>query len=167
MIFHKSIFILLSVVVALVGGVVEKGTGFDFPTKNPKLGKLSSLGLRKKGPIKVYAVGMYEDAFKHKGFMLKMAMGVSAQKMTNALVDAVKPRLKNDSSALEKFSDLMLKGLPDGCSKNMCLLFGTSGGKLSLFVNEKLVGSVSSKALTKAFADIYCDNNAVCKLVPI
>ena len=74
---------LLILLAVSVGGVIEKGTGFDFPSKSPKLGKLSSLGLRKKGPIKVYAVGMYEDAFKNKGFMLKMAMGVSAQKMTN------------------------------------------------------------------------------------
>lgn len=166
--------------------IVEKSTGIEFPA-NSKLGKLRSLGVRKKGPIKVYAVGMYEDIFKSKGFMLQMAMGVSAHKMTNvrimfhvficalnrhtfaksraqALIDAVKPRLKSDYDALEKFSDLLLRGLPNGCARKMCLLFGTSGGKLSLAVDGELIGAVSSKPLTEAFVGVYCDASAVCKL---
>lgn len=65
--------------------IIERSTGIDFPA-NSKLGKLRSLGVRKKGPIKVYAVGIYEDLFKSKGFMLQMAMGVSAQKMTNVRI---------------------------------------------------------------------------------
>lgn len=173
---------LLATVLPSTTGIVERSTGFDFPTGSPKLGKLHSLGVRKKGPIKVYAVGMYEDMFKSKGFMLKMAMGVSAQKMTNvqdgvavlpreltrraqALVDAVKPRLKSgDQSSLEKFSALLLRGLPDGCARNMCLMFGTAGGKLSLVVDGKQIGSVASKPLAEAFTGVYCDANAVCTL---
>ena len=50
--------------------------------------------MRKKGPIKVYAVGMYEDVFKSPGFVLKMNM-----KMTNALVDAIKPRCSGGSAS--------------------------------------------------------------------
>lgn len=78
---------LLMIVAALpvAIAIVEKSTGFDFPA-NSKLGKLRSLGVRKKGPFKVYAVGMYEDIFKSKGFMLQMAMGVSAHKMTNVRI---------------------------------------------------------------------------------
>jgi hypothetical protein len=61
----------------------------------------------------------------------------------------------------------MLKGLPDGCPKGTCLEFGTSGGKLSLDVNGKTIGAVTSQDLAKAFADIYCDQNAVCKINPV
>ena len=154
---------LLSICIS-VAAIKEPGSGIDFPKKS-KLGTLQSFGLRKKGPIKVYAVGMYQDSFKSKGFMLKMAMGVGAPKMTTALVDALKPRC-SDAKALDQFSDVMLAGLPDGCSKGMSLAFGTGGGKLSLSVNGKAVGAVASKPLAKAFANIYCDKNAVCALNP-
>lgn len=151
--------------IASACAVKELSTGFDFPRKH-KLGSLRSLGVRKKGPIKVYAVGMYEDVFKSPGFVLKMNMGVGAEKMTNALVDAIKPRC-SDGASLDKFSDLMISGLPDGCKKNMELCFGTSGGKLSLAVGGKAIGAVASKPLAKAFAAVYCDRNAVCKLCPV
>ena len=64
---------LLLLVAASVHAVKERATGFDFPRKN-KLGALRGLGVRTKGPIKVYAVGRYD-----KGFLLKMKMGVGAE----------------------------------------------------------------------------------------
>lgn len=162
-----SVFLSL-LVTTKVSGVVEKSTGFDFPSNVPKLGRLRSLGVRRKGPIKVYAVGMYEDPiFKAKSFMLQMSMGVGAQKMTSALVDAVKPRIKSDEESLTKFSELMLKGLPNGCSRNMCLSFGTGGGKLTLTVDGQHIGAVPSKPLAEAFVRVYSDSNAVCKLYPV
>lgn len=78
-----ALIFAVSVATSFVSATKEKATGFDFPKKN-KLGALKSLGVRKKGPIKVYAVGMYEDVFKAPGFVLKMNMGVGAEKMTNA-----------------------------------------------------------------------------------
>ena len=51
--------LLLLLVAASVHAVKEKATGFDFPRKN-KLGALRGLGVRTKGPIKVYAVGRYD-----------------------------------------------------------------------------------------------------------
>ena len=64
---------------------------------------------------------------------------------------------------------MMHKGLPKGggCPKGTSLEFGTGGGKLSLTVNDKEIGSVASKPLAKAFADIYCDKHAVCKMQKI
>jgi len=61
----------------------------------------------------------------------------------------------------------MLSSLPDGCKKNMELCFGTGGGKLSLSVGGKAMGAVASKPLCQAFAGIYCDRNAVCKLADV
>ena len=62
--------------------------------------------MRTKGLIKVYAVGRYD-----KGFLLKMKMGVGAEKMSNALVDAVKPRC-SDNAAVDQFKELMVSGCP-------------------------------------------------------
>eukprot|EP00567_Pseudictyota_dubia_P013521 CAMPEP_0197446556 /NCGR_PEP_ID=MMETSP1175-20131217/11486_1 /TAXON_ID=1003142 /ORGANISM="Triceratium dubium, Strain CCMP147" /LENGTH=130 /DNA_ID=CAMNT_0042977699 /DNA_START=131 /DNA_END=523 /DNA_ORIENTATION=- len=122
---------------------------------------LSKLGVRTKGPIKVYAVGQYDESF-----LLKMSYSIGAEKMSSALADALKPRCK-DSGAITEFKDMMLKGLPDGAKKGTTLLFGTNKGKLSFAVNDKDVGSISSKALASGFAGIYTDKKAVCKMSPV
>merc|ERR1740138_743431 len=92
----------------LVGAaaVTEPGSGVDFNLKS-KFGQLTSFGLRKKGPIKVYAVGMYQDlSTKAKGFNLRMLMGVSSEKMTNSLKAALEPRC-SDEAALVGFENVM------------------------------------------------------------
>mmetsp|Transcript_20250 Transcript_20250/g.60408 ORF Transcript_20250/g.60408 Transcript_20250/m.60408 type:complete len:163 (-) Transcript_20250:28-516(-) len=145
--------------------VKEAATGFDFPAKH-KLGALKGLGVRKKGPIKVYAVGRYETKLKASNFLLKMSMGVGAEKMANALVAAVEPRCK-DKAAVEDFKDMMIGALPDGCKKRTELAFSTTGGKLALAVNGKARGAVASKPLCKAFCDVYTDKKAVCTLCAV
>lgn len=78
-------------------------------------------------------------------------------------MDALKPRC-SDKASVDKFQELMLSSLPNGCKKNMELSFGTGGGNLALSVSGKAMGTVASKPLCQAFAGIYCDRNAVCKL---
>lgn len=134
--------------------VVEPKTGQRFPEKG-----LSRLGVRYKGPIKVYAVGEYDDG----NYMLKMSYGVGAQKMTSALADALKPRC-SDAKLIEEFEACLLKGLPNGAPKGTKMTFSTGGGKLKVAVNDKQVGVVGSKVLASAFANIYCDRNAVCTM---
>ena len=114
---------------------------------------------RTKGPIKVYAVGEYADGT----YVLKMSYGVGAQKMTSALADALKPRCK-DAKSIEAFEACLLKGLPNGAPKGTKMAFSTGGGALKVAINDKSVGSVGSKALAKAFANIYCDGKAVCAM---
>lgn len=106
-------------------------------------------------------MGQYDQTF-----LLKMHMGVGTEKMSGALSDALKPRCKN-KEAIEDFESLLKKGCPNGVPKGMSLAFGTGGGKLSVSVNDKNVGSVGSKPLSQAFAGIYTDANAVCELKPI
>ena len=65
----------------------EPRTGIGFPDKY-KGGVLKKLGVRTKGPIKVYCVGEYDSGT----YMLKMSYGVSASKMSSAMADALKPR---------------------------------------------------------------------------
>ena len=131
--------------------------GPKFPDKG-----LSRLGVRYKGPIKVYAVGEYSDGT----YMLKMSYGVGASKMTGALADALKPRC-SDADAISKFEECLTKGLPNGAPKGTKMEFATGGGSLGVSVNGKKVGEVRSKVLSKAFANIYSDRNAVCSMDPV
>lgn len=151
---------LLSLVLAAgaAADVTEGRTGIAFPEKRNGAA-LSKLGVRTKGPIKVYAVGEYDDG----SFLLKMSYGVSAAKMAGALGDALKPRC-SDAASIDEFEACLLKGLPDGAPKGTQMAFGTGGGRLSVTVNEKSVGTVGSKALASAFAGIYSDKNAVCAM---
>lgn len=87
---------------------IEPRTGINFPDKRGAA-SLDRLGVRTKGPIKVYAVGEYSDGT----YELKMSYGVGAQKMTSALADALKPRC-SDASSIEAFEACLLEGLPDG-----------------------------------------------------
>ena len=111
------------------------------------------------GPIKVYAVGEYDDGT----YVLKMSYGVGASKMASALGDALKPRC-SDAASIEEFEACLLGGLPDGAPKGTTLAFRTGGGKLGVSVNEKRVGTVNSKPLAAAFANIYSDSKAVCAM---
>ncbi len=156
--FTVTALVCLSFVLAKA--TIEPRTGISFPDKLQG-SQLSNLGVRTKGPIKVYAVGKYDDTF-----LLQMSYGIGSQKMSSALVDALKPRC-SDTKAIDEFETLMMNGLPDGAKKGTKLTFTTGGGKLSLNVNNKNVGKVSSKQLATAFSGIYTDKNAVCELKPI
>jgi uncharacterized protein YcbX len=157
------VIVLLLIGVAAATNINEPRTGISFPERL-KRAPLSKLGVRTKGPIKVYAVGQYGS-----NFMLKMAFSVGAQKMSSALVDALKPRCKGSCSRGEitEFETLVLSGLPNGAPKGTEIVFGTGGGKLTFTVNEKAVGSIYSKSLASAFEKIYTDKNAVCVLKPV
>ena len=143
-----------------VRALKEPKTGMDFPAKYQG-SKLSKWGVRTKGPIKVYSVGQYGETF-----LLKMNMKVGAEKMASAIADALKPRCK-DAECIEEFKTVMTDGLPKGCSKGMSLSFATKGGKIAMSVNNKSIGTVSSKPLAEAFQGIYTDRKAVCKLSPV
>lgn len=151
---------LLLALVGNVGALKEPKTGMEFPAKYQGA-KLSHWGVRTKGPIKVYSVGQYGETF-----LLKMNMKVGAEKMASAMTDALKPRCK-DAERIDEFKNIMTSGLPKGCSKGMSLSFATKGGKIAMSVNNKSIGTVSSKPLAKAFQGIYTDRKAVCKLSPV
>jgi hypothetical protein len=151
---------LLLLAVVLTAAITEPKTGVDFPHKF-KGSSLSKVGVRSKGPIKIYAVGQYG-----KTFLLQMTYGASASKMTSALKAAMQSRCR-DANKVNEFECLMLKGLPSGAPKGTKIAFQTAGGKLSLSVNGRGVGSIESKPLASALAGIYTDGNAVCKLNPV
>jgi len=151
--------------------IKEPRTGILF---EPKVqGKqLQKLGVRTKGPIKVYAVGQYGSDL----FVLKMNISVNAEKMSQALIDALKPRCLEFNCAdgqVEAFHDYVLQALPtNGAPKGTTLVFNTGGtfnnnNKVTLSVNGKSAkGHVKGKAIAKAFKAIYTDKKAVCRLKP-
>ena len=155
-----TILLVAFAFLAFANAATEPRTGIKFPDRY-KGSSLDAMGVRYKGPIRVYAVGKYSDTF-----LLKMAMGVSAQKIASSTADAVRPRC-SDKAVVEKFQTMLVTGLPNGCSKGTSLAFGTGGGKLSIAINDKSIGSISSKPLAKAFAAVYTDKNAVLELKPI
>lgn len=138
--------------------VEETKTGISFPKKQAG-GTLTKLGVRYKGPIKVYAVGEYNNGI----YDLKMSFGVSASKISSALADALKPRC-SDKQAISDFEKCLVGSLPNGAKKGTDMVFGTAGGKLTVKINGKSACSLPSKELATAFANIYRDKNAVCKM---
>jgi len=156
-----STLVVLLLISATAADRIEPKTGIAFAEKRGSA-TLERLGVRYKGPIKVYAVGEYDDGT----YELKMSYGVSAKKISSALADALKPRC-SDGSLIAEFEECLLKGLPNGAPKGTKLRFATGGGKLGVAVNDKPAGAVGSKVLSSAFANIYCDGNAVCTMNPI
>mmetsp|Transcript_47936 Transcript_47936/g.133693 ORF Transcript_47936/g.133693 Transcript_47936/m.133693 type:complete len:199 (+) Transcript_47936:53-649(+) len=114
---NAVLVVLATLVASASAGFTEARTGIAFPDK---LGgkPLNRLGVRTKGPIKVYAVGEYGDTF-----LLQMSYGVGAAKMSAALGDALKPRC-GDSKLIADFEACLTKGLPNGAPK------GTKVGRL-------------------------------------
>jgi hypothetical protein len=156
-----SVFLILNLIITQIHAAIEPKTGIFFADHYAGC-KLDALGVRYKGPIKVYALGKYSTTF-----MLKMNMGVSAEKIASSTADAIRPRCLDDKTAVDDFQKMLIAGLPNGCSKGTCMAFSTGGGKLAISVNDKSIGAVNSKALARAFADVYTDKKAVLQLKPV
>ena len=168
-----SLTLLLTLVSpTLAEEVIEPRTGIAFEDKIQRL-PLAKLGVRTKGPIKVYAVGEYGPKGKqHDLFVLKMYFNVNAEKMSNALVDALKPRCENlgcEAGQVEAFKKYVMDALPNGAKPGTTLMFNTGGNKVTLTVNNGKAAKdgVTGKAVAKAFASIYTDSHAVCKMNPV
>jgi len=95
-----------------------------------------------------------------------MLMKVSGEKMSTSLSAALKPR-GCPTPLTKEFESLLLSGIPKGVTKGTAFAFGTGGGKLSVFVNDKHIGTIANKKLAQAFSGIYTDSKAVCQLIPI
>lgn len=143
----------------------EPRTGIAFEDKIHRQ-SLQKLGVRTKGPIKVYAVGQYGKNL----FVLKMAFNVKAEQLSEALMDALKPRCESlgcEKGQVKEFKTFVMSALPNGAKKGTVLMFNTASGKIALTVNGKAAGKMPGKALASAFAGIYTDSKAVCKMYSV
>ena len=136
-----------------------------------------------KGPIKVYALGLYSpsDVFDApdeaslwsklrlsksglgaRGIVCVLTFKVSAQKMSGALIDSLKPRFKGPSSALDALSDKIVEGCSGGGGKGTVFEFlCLSKDKIQVSVNGNDQGVVEASNVGGAFADIYLDEKGV------
>ena len=185
--------LIFAIIVACLSLNVEAAALVDAATKiqfDDNLGGLPlfGVGCRKKGPIKVYSVGMYSDkqakdcvsslpksnkagalsalrvslkSSKITTFLLKMNFKVSAEKMAAAIAESVDPRT-SDKSAVDTLKRLILEGVAakGAATPGTQLQFDCLGdGGVKVSVDGKEIGS--APGLCRAFCDVFLDDNGV------
>lgn len=190
MAFQRQIAKLLLCLFVVVGTEAMKDAATGIPFDNTSKGlSIFGVGVRRKGPIKVYSVGMYgseslqeelstiskseskgkkaRDAVK-KGasenptaFVIKMNFKVGAEKISSAIADSVRPR-HSSASEVSDLKDLIFKGVSDkgAAVKGTVIEFECSDG-VEVTVDGKGRGKVESPGLAKALCDVYLDDNSV------
>ncbi|CAB9501847.1 Lipase class 3 family protein [Seminavis robusta] len=168
----------------------DKATGIPFV---PQLNELSlfGVGVRKKGPIKVYAVGLYcSETLKQKlstiskaadkgkqalaalregvkehptTFLLEMNFKVGAEKMANAIAESVSPRYTGPATDVDDLKGLIANGVkPMGSvGKGNKIQFDCSTEGIAVAVDGQDQGNVTSSGLAAAFCDVYLDDKSV------
>lgn len=168
--------------------MIDPATKINFADRIGNL-HLFGVGVRKKGPIKVYSVGMYSDAeaksavssipksnkaaalsalreslksTSQTSFVLKMNFKVGAEKMAAAIAESVSPRASNNKVAVETLKALILKGVASkgAATPGTILQFDCSDdGGVTVSVDGSLVGT--APGLRQAFCDVYLDEKCV------
>lgn len=186
----RNVAILLLVAITGSNAMTDKATGISFaPKKDGK--EIFGVGVRKKGPIKVYSVGMYSDSdLKGKlaevskssnkknalsllregagstdtSFVLRMNFKVGAAKMASAIAESVAPRHKK-AEEVESLKSLIFEGVDKkgAATKGTVFEFDCSSGGVKVSVDGEPQGNVDSKGLAKAFCDVYLDDKGVSK----
>jgi Fe-Mn family superoxide dismutase len=167
--------------------MVDTSTKIDFDNNLGGL-PLFGVGVRKKGPIKVYSVGMYSDesakssiaslpknknalttlrkslkSSKTTSFLLKMNFKVGAEKMADAIAESVAPRT-SDKGAVESLKKLIMDGVAakgaGAATPGTIIQFDClSDGSVKVSVDGKSEGSASG--LSEPFCDVFLDDNGV------
>lgn len=131
---------LLAGTPSLVWSMTDKATGIRFAPKKGEL-ELFGVGVRKKGPISVYSVGMYcTAALKEKlatisksaqkgkqralaalcdgakegpeaAFLLQMSFKVGAEKISAAIADSVSSRFSGGAGEVDSLKTLIFDGV--------------------------------------------------------
>lgn len=168
--------------------LIDTATGIAFA---PKLGDLEifGVGVRRKGPIKIYSVGMYSSSVVKESlslipstdenkalsilrsgakdtptsFLLEMNFKVGAEKIASAIAESVAPRHNGSPSDVNKLKTLIFDGVSSkgAATKGTTFLFSCSKEGVTVSVDGKLQGTVASPGLGKAFCDVYLDEDTV------
>jgi hypothetical protein len=183
-------FLLLSVVLCTLlfphgaAALKDKATGIDFAEKVNGLG-IFGVGVRTKGPIKVYSVGAYgSDGAKkslaglsgknalaalenkaHKGpltLLLKFNFKVGAEKVSSSITDAISSRFSG-SKDVEKLRTILCDGVmkKGATSKGTTMQFECTSGGVKVSLDGSNLGQVQSGGLSKALCSVYLDNKSV------
>ncbi|KAL3780734.1 hypothetical protein HJC23_001016 [Cyclotella cryptica] len=190
----RRLVILCAIIVAIlpiavnaaVGALVDPATKISF---DDSIGGLSlfGVGVRKKGPIKVYSVGMYSDpdakskiapipkvdkshaistlrsSLKSASgtiFLLKMNFKVGPHKLASAIAESVEPRT-SDKTAVDILKKLILDGISSkgGAVPGTILQFDCFDGGVKVSVDGREIGT--APGLCQAFCDVYLDDKTV------
>ena len=167
----------------------DKATGITFPAKTHGL-EIFGVGVRKKGPIKVYSVAMYcQSALRDKlatisksankkqalntlrigakdektSFLLQMSFKVGAEKMASAIAESVAPRHTGSSQDVDSLKSLIFNGVSKkgAAVKGTTFQFDCTRSGIDVSVDGKNQGSVPSNGLAQAFCDVYLDDKCV------
>lgn len=178
---------LLANAAAVATAMKDKATGITFAPKSNGL-EIFGVGVRKKGPIKVYSVGMYSSpALKEKlqeirlsanekaalqtlqsgakeigtTFVLEMSFKVGAEKMAKAIADSVGGRY--NSKEVNELKDLIAKSVAKkgAATKGTKLQFDCSSKGVEVSIDGEVQGSVGSQELASAMCDVYLDDKCV------
>jgi hypothetical protein len=174
----------------MINAMTDKATGISFVPKLDDL-ELFGVGVRRKGPLKIYSVGLYSQddvreslstlsrsadkgkkalATLRKGakdhsttFFLQMNFKVGAEKMAAAIADSVAPRYSGSASDVEEFKSLIFRGVErkGAAVKGTTLQFDCSKSGIAVSVDGKSQGTVDSPGLAEAFCDVYLDDKCV------
>eukprot|EP00546_Thalassionema_frauenfeldii_P009983 CAMPEP_0178923438 /NCGR_PEP_ID=MMETSP0786-20121207/16719_1 /TAXON_ID=186022 /ORGANISM="Thalassionema frauenfeldii, Strain CCMP 1798" /LENGTH=181 /DNA_ID=CAMNT_0020597933 /DNA_START=135 /DNA_END=680 /DNA_ORIENTATION=- len=165
--------------------MTDPATGIQFSSRIEDR-EIAGVGVRKKGPIKIYAVGMYvPDAVKeavsdmsksskdamnalrenakssNATFLLKMNFKVGAEKMASAIAESVAPRHSGSETEISDFKSMIANGISGAAKKGTTFQFDCSEDGLKVTVDGKDQGVVPSAGLAQAFCDVYLDDKAV------
>lgn len=179
--------LLIASVISVAIAMKDSATGISFPKALNGL-DICGVGCRKKGPIKVYSVGLYASGLKERltslsksskstldalksgagtdtpmSFLLEMNFKVGAEKMASAIAEGVAPRHKGDATEVEALKDLIFKGVAGkgAATKGTTFQFDCSSSGIGVKVDGKAQGNVGGSKLSSAFCGIYIDDKTV------
>lgn len=190
--FKLQILVVGAVLLAASRTIAMKdgATGIAFDNTSKGGLPIFGVGVRRKGPIKVYSVGMYgsndvmdelsaisrsQDSKNKKAiatlrrgaaenptsFVIKMNFKVGAEKMASAIADSVAPR-HSSMSEVDELRDLIFSGVSEkgAAVKGTVIQFDCSDG-ISVSVDGTGRGRIESAALGRAMCDVYLDDKSV------
>lgn len=142
-------------------------------------------------PIQIYSVGLYGNSTARESiedfsassskdealeelrekvksnppttFLLKMNFKVGAEKMASAIAESVAPRHSGNSVEVDDLKKIIFEGISEkgAATKGTTFQFDCSDDKISVSVDGIGRGSVESPGLSRAFCDVYLDENSV------
>lgn len=185
----KLVALLILALLAPSSALKERATGIEFAATRGDLA-LMGVGVRKKGPISVYAVGMYASstlksklaAISRKAkdqalsilrqsvvsdddeaattFLLQMSFKVGAEKISAAIADSVSARYQK-ANEVNLLKSLIFNGVEGAATKGTTFCFDCTAAGIAVAVNGKAQGQVESPGLSKAFCNVYLDDKCV------
>ena len=174
--------------IARTSAIKDKATGINFADKAHGL-PVFGVGVRTKGPIKVYSVALYgsksvknnlaelsrtadkKEALEtllsgtKKGpatFLLKFNFKVGAEKVASSITDSISSRFSNTKD-VAKLKQMLCDGVSEKGTtvKGTTMQFDCSKGGVTAWLDGKNLGYVSSGGLGAAFCEVYLDNKSV------